>query len=196
MVTRRGELVSAGRVKETLEYVTGKEYMLKTRSELVHPNNIAWYLHLPVGKPGYIRHVYEADGKLILESSILYEVYQDMEHTYSEDKYLQLRGKLGDDVGRLQDRDVRAKYSRVVPQVVRFFDKIDEILSKVNLKQGVRLSLVNYNGTITLRREIDIPDAGDDSAIKSEIRALKEAVGIVADWQAEERKKSLHVAQV
>ena len=196
MVTRRGELIDVGRVKETLEHVTGKEYTLKTRSELVHPENITWYLHLPVGKPGYIRHVYEADGKLVLESSTLYEVYRDMEHTYSEDKYLRLREKLGGDVGGLQDRDVRAKYSTMIPHVVHFFDKIDEILSRVNREQRVGLSLLNSDGAITLRRELDIRDASDDSVVKREIRAMKEVVGLVADWQAEERKKSLHVAQV
>ena len=111
-----------GASKETLEHVTGKEYTLKTRSELVHPENITWYLHLPVGKPGYIRHVYEADGKLALESSTLYEVYRDMEHTYSEDKYLRLRVVLGGDVGGLlATGDVRAKYSTMIPHVVHFF---------------------------------------------------------------------------
>jgi hypothetical protein len=195
MVTRRGELIGAGRVKEILEHVTGKEYTLKTRGELMHPDNIAWYLHLPVGKPGYIRRVYEADGKVVLESSTLYEVYQDMEHAYSEDKYLQLREKLGSDVGRLQNREVRAKYSRMMPQVVRFFDKIDEILSKVSKERGVHLSLLNSDGAITLSREIGIRDVGDDSAIKSEIRAMNEAVGLVADWQAEEQRKNLRLVQ-
>ena len=54
------------------------------------------------------------------------------------------------------------------------FDKIDEILSRVNREQRVGLSLLNSDGAITLRRELDIRDASDDSVVKREIRAMKE----------------------
>src|SRR2546430_845109 len=129
MVTQRSQLIDAASIKRILEEATGNEYVLKTRAELVHPDNMDWYLHLPINVAGYIDNAYEADGRLVFGSPILYEVYQDMEHSFSESRYVQLRERLGDDVGRLQDRNVREKYAKVIPRVVRFFDKVEEILS-------------------------------------------------------------------
>lgn len=197
MVTRRDELINAGRIKETLEYITGDKYILKTGGELIHRDNITWYLHIPAGKPGYISDLYEANGKLVLESTTLYETYKDMEHMYSENKYGQLREKLGDDVDRLQERSVRAKYRMMLPNVVRFFDKVDETLSKVNRDKGVRLLLVNYKGSVSLKHELDARNDSDiESRIENEISAMKEAVDLVVGWQVEERKRGLRMTQV
>jgi hypothetical protein len=188
MVTpQRSELVDAASVKKILEDLTGNKYILKTRAELVHRDNIAWFLHLPLDAAGYIDHTYEADGKLIFESPILYEVHQDMEHSFSESRYVQLRKRLGDEVGNLHDRNVRQKYIKMIPRVVSFFDKVEEVISEVNRENATNLTVLNHGGTIRLRVEVKTPEAErDESIIKRSILAMKEALRSIVAWQNEQ----------
>ncbi len=187
MDAQRSELTDAGRVKRMLEELTGNKYILKTRAELIHRDDKAWYLHLPLDTAGYIDHAYEADGKLIFESLILYEVFQDIEHSFSESKYVQLRERLGDDVGRLQDRSMRQRHAKMIPRVVRFFEKLEEVLSNVNQEDATNLTVLNHNGTIMLRVEVETREAErDESTVKRNILGMKKALRSIAQWQNEQ----------
>jgi hypothetical protein len=193
MVTQRSELIDAGRVKEVLEGVTQDKYVLKTREELVHPDNLSWYLHVPVGKPSYISDAYEADGKIVFESPILYEVYQDMEYRFSESKYVQLREKLGDDVDRLLDKRTREKYKAMIPDVVRFLNEAESTVSSVNRENMTDLSLTNYRGSITVKAEVKVLGSGaNEETIKRSVLAIKEAASRMSEWQDEQGANSAH----
>jgi hypothetical protein len=187
--TQRTELVDANRVKKILEKTTDGKYTLKTRNQLVHPDNIAWYLHLPVGTAGHISQAYEVDDKLVLETPILYEVFQDTEHSFSESDHVRLRHRLGDDVGHLQDRDVREKYRKVLPQVVTLFDKVEEILSEINQERSTNLSLVNSKGSLTIKVQMGTREAEMDELVTKNVLALKKAIHLIANWQDEQRVK-------
>src|ERR1700733_1758362 len=193
MVTQRSELIDAGRVKEVLEGVTQDKYVLKTREELVHSDNLSWYLHVPVGKPSYINDAYEADGKIVFESPILYEVYQDMEYRFSESKYVQLREKLGDDVDRLLDKRTRETYKAVIPDVVRFLNEAESIVSSVNKEDMTDLSLTNYRGSITVKAEVKALESGaNEATIKRSVLAIKKAASRMGKWQDEQGANSAH----
>ena len=193
MVTQRSELIDAGRVKEVLEGVTQDKYVLKTREELVHSDNLSWYLHVPVGKPSYISDAYEADGKIVFESPILYEVYQDMEYRFSESKYVQLREKLGDDVDRLLDKRTREKYKGLIPDVVRFLNEAESIVSSVNKEDMTDLSLTNYRGSITVKAEVKALESGaNEATIKRSVLAIKKAASRMGKWQDEQGANSAH----
>ena len=193
MVTQRSELIDAGRVKEVLEGVTQDKYVLKTKEELVHPDNLSWYLHVPVGKPSYISDAYEADGKIVFESPILYEVYQDMEYRFSESKYVQLREKLGDDVDRLLDKRTREKYKGLIPDVVRFLNEAESIVSSVNKEDMTDLSLTNYRGSITVKAEVKALESGaNEATIKRSVLAIKKAASRMGKWQDEQGANSAH----
>jgi hypothetical protein len=197
LVTQRSELVDAGSVKKILESLTGESYMLKTRAELVNPDNLSWLVHIPLGKPSYVRDAYEAGGRIVLESPILYEVYQDMEYRFSESKYVRLREKLGDDVDALLEEKVREKYKAIMPHVVRFLDVAQATVSKVNRERLTNLSLTNYRGSITLKAEMKVLGSeADEPAIKRGFLAIKEAIVEIGKWQDEQRAKSVHMGQI
>lgn len=197
LVTQRSELVDAGSVKKILENLTGDEYILKTRAELVNPDNLSWYIHIPLGKPSYVSHVYEAGGKIVLESPILYEVYQDMEYRFSESKYVRLREKLGNDVDGLLEEEVREKYKELMPHVVRFLNQAQVIVSKVNRELPTNLTLTNYRGSITLKAEMKaLGFEANEPTIKRSVLAIKEAIVQIGKWQDEQRAKSIHMGQI
>jgi hypothetical protein len=197
LVTQRSELVDAGNVKRILENLTGDEYVLKTRAELVNPDNMSWYVHIPLGRPSYVSHVYEAGGKIVFESPILYEVYQDMEYRFSESKYVRLREKLGGDVDGLLEKKVREKYKELMPQVVRFLDQAQEIVSKVNQQNTANLSLNNDHGSITLAADTKaLGIEANEPTIKRIVLAMKGAVVKIGEWQDEQRAKSVHMGQI
>jgi len=188
MVTQKSELSDADRIKKILESLTGDRYILKSRAELVHLDSKSWYLHLPIDAAGHVRAAYEKDGEIIFESPILYEVYQEMENSFSESKYMRLRETLADDVGCLQNRSVREKYRGTIPGVVKFFDKIDRILLEVNQKKESTLSFVNDRGSITLRFVMKAQEVQkNESVIKRNVLALNDALQLIGDWLDEER---------
>lgn len=196
MVTQKSTVIDADHFKQILESITGQKYVLKSRAELIHPDNKSWYLHLPIGAAGYISEVYEADGRITFESPVLYGVFQDMENSFSELTYVRLRKTLGEDVKLLQDRKVREKYRKSIPKVCSFFDKTEEILSKVNKENGTNLYAYNDSGWINLKLEIETWEIErDDSRIKGGVMAMTEAIRLIGDWEDEQRMKSEHKGQ-
>ena len=197
LVTQRSQLVDAGSVKKILESLTGESYMLKTRAELVNQDNLSWLVHIPLGKPSYVRDAYEAGGKIVLESPILYEVYQDMEYRFSESKYVRLREKLGDDIDALLEEKVRERYREIIPHVVRFLDAAQAAVSKVNRERLTNLSLTNYRGSISLKAEMRaLGFEANEPTIKRTILAIKETIVEIGKWQEEQRAKSVHMGQI
>jgi hypothetical protein len=196
MVTQKSTIIDANRFRQTLESITGQRYVLKSRAELIHPDNKSWYVHLPIDAAGDIRNVYEADGKLVFESPILYDVFQDMEHSFSESKYVQLRETLDEDVKFLQDRNVREKYRKTIPKVCGFFDNLEKVLSTVNKNSSANLYAFNDAGWVTLKLEIETRELEqDDSRIREGVMAMTEAIRLIGDWEDQQRMKSEHKGQ-
>ena len=188
MATQESEQVEGNRIKRILEDLTDDKYVLKTRAELVHPGNVSWYLHLPVGKPGYISPADETDGRLILESPTLDEVFKDMEHHFSESKYVRLRGKLRNNVERLQDKEVRNRYREMIPMVVDFLDALEEIVSKVNRLRGTQIQTVNHGGWMRIKTEIEVrKNKQGEADVERTVLAMKEVIRLVTEWQEERR---------
>ena len=197
MVTQESAAIDANRIKQTLESLTGSKYVLKAREELIHQDHRSWYIHLPVGAAGYFRSVHESNGKVVFESPILYDVYQEMENRFSESKYVRLRKTLGDDVERLQDKSVREKYGKTIPMVFRFLDRMEEILSQVNQEHGTNVFFTNEGGWITLKLEVSKREIDrDESNIKRSILAMKKAVQLIEDFHQEQRAKSIHMGEI
>jgi hypothetical protein len=197
MVVQSSQLADANRVKEILESVTGDEYIVKNKAELVHPEKMSWFVHVPLGTPSYISDAFEAEGKIVFESPTLFEVYQDMEYRFSESRYVRLREKLGDDVDGLLDRKVRGNYRELLPHVVRFLDEAEAIVSKVNKEHLTNLSLTNYRGSITLEGSVKALGLdANEPTIRRTVTAMKEAVIRTGKWQDEQRAKSVHMGQI
>jgi hypothetical protein len=158
---------------------------------LVHPDNLSWYLHVPLGTPSYISDAYEADGKIVFESPILYEVYRDMEYRFSESKHVQLREKLGGDVDRLLDKETREKYKGLIPDIVRFLNEAERVVSSVNKENMTDLSLTNYRGSITVKAEVRALGSGaNEATVKRSVLAIKESASRIGKWQDEQRSIS------
>jgi hypothetical protein len=197
MVTQEQDIPAiASDIKRILEEETGNKYVLKSRAELVHPDDLSWYLHLPIGTPlGWIDHAQqEGDSTLAFVSMYLYDAHKVIEFEYRQALKL---SSLRTDAGRLQVKAVRDRYAHTLPKVVKFFDKADELLGAINRNLGAHMTLLNSGGLVSVRAEISLDSARkNQSLVRKNIQAVKDFVRQTVDWQNEQRAKSAHMAQI
>jgi len=181
-------------VKRIVEEETGEKYVLKGRTELVHPDNLSWFLHLPIGKAGWLDHVQQEDGLVIFESGYIYDAHNVIEFEYRS--ALKVAG-LRSDLERFHLKRVREKYSRTLPKVVKLFDMAESTVSAVNGIHHTNMSLVNSGGLVTVKVEIGTEQAQkQEPFVRENLHAIRDFVNQVADWLNDQRKKSLHMAQI
>jgi len=194
MVTQQTESIIANYVKRVLEEETGDQYILKTRAELVHPNGRSWFLHLPVGSSGWLDHAQQEGKSLVFESAVLYDADKVIEFEYRS--ALKADG-LRSAIGKFHLREMRGKYARMLPKVVKFFDKAESTLSVVNENYDAKMKLVNDGGSGSVRFEIGIEKAqNEEGSVRKSIRAMKDFLKQILDWQDEQRARSVHMAQI
>jgi hypothetical protein len=195
MVTQEQESGAASHIKRIVEEETGEKYVLKSGAELVHPDGLSWFLHLPIGKAGWLGHVQQENGSVIFESGYFYDAHNVIEYEYrSALKISSLRS----DLDRFNEKAVRGKYSRALPKVVKFFEMAEGTVSTVNKTHHTELSLVNQgDGLMRVKIEIGVQQAQEQEAlVRENLRAMKDFLGQVDDWLNDQRKKSLHMAQI
>lgn len=195
MVTQEQEAsATASYVKRIVEEETGEKYVLKGRAELVHPDGLSWFLHLPIGKAGWLSHAQQEGGSLVFESGYLYDANTVIEYEY---RSALKNGTLKSDLSKFDLKEVRAKYSRTVPKVVKFFDMAEKAISTMNESHHTKMSLANPEGLIRVSTEIDAKQAQENEMlVRENLRAMKELVNQVTRWLEQERKKSIHMAQI
>ncbi len=194
MVTQEREASAVAKyVKRIVEEETGENYILKSRDELVHPDNLSWFLHLPIGKAGWLDHVQQNDESLVFESVYIYDAHKVIEYEY---RSCLKSESLRFDLDSFHLKETREKYLRVVPKVVKFFDAGEGLVSVVNKAHHTNMSLVNSGGLVVVRIEIGIEQLEKEGAIRENLQAMKDLLNQVASWLEEQRKKSLHMAQI
>jgi hypothetical protein len=195
MVTQEQEaLAAASYIKRIVEEETGQKYVLKSRAELVRSDGLSWFLHIPIGKAGWLGHAQQKGVSLIFESGYFYDAHNVIEYEYRSALKI---GALKSDLDRFNLKDVREKYSRTLPKIVKFFDMAESTLSTINEAHHTKMSLANPGGLMRVKIEIDIQQAQEHGAlVRENLRAMKDFLEQVADWLENQRKKSLHMAQI
>jgi len=195
MVTQEQEPSAiASYVRRIVEEETGEKYVLKGRTELVHPDGLSWFLHLPMGKTGWLGHVQQEGTSLIFESGYIYDAHNVIEYEYRSALKL---SALRSDLDRFNLNEVRSKYSRTIPKVVKFFDMAEKAVSTINETRHTDMSLVNPGGLMRVRIEIGVQKAQEQEAlVRENLRAMRDLLDVVADWVSNQREKSLHMAQI
>lgn len=177
MKGQQSELALSTKVKQVLESTTGTKYTLKTRTELVHPDKIAWYLHLPVAKPeGWISHAQQVGDEVTFESPLMYDVVNLMGFEYR--KALSNK-KLKDDVPKFQDPKVRQRYSKEVPKVVGFFDALEGLISDFNKRYDGAFSYANDHGMVSVVMKTTASEADDGITLSARLTAMRELLRLV-----------------
>jgi len=80
---------------------------------------------------------------------------------------------------------------------VKFFDMAETAVSTINETHHTKMSLVNPGGLMRVRIEIGVQKAQEQEAlVRENLRAMRDLLDVVADWLENQRKKSLHMAQI
>jgi hypothetical protein len=196
MVTQEQEPSAiASYVKGIIEDETGEKYILKSRAELVHPDGLSWFLHTTIGKAVWLDHVQQEGRLLVFESGYFYDAHRVVEYEYRPALKIDA---LRSDLDRFDQKEMREKYSRIIPKVVKFFEMAEGTVSAVNKTHHTKLSLVNQgDGVMRVKIEIGVQQAQEQEALLREnLRAMKDFLDQVADWLNNQRKRSLHMAQI
>jgi hypothetical protein len=173
MGAQQSEASLVAKVKQILESVTGTKYILKTKSELVHPDGISWYLHLPLEHPeGWISHAYQEGKEIVFESPSVYDVANVIEFEYRESMS---RKDLREDIARFQVGGVRRRYVKQVPKVVRFFDSVEGLVSDANERYPRSFSIINDRGLVSIVGKSTVSEASkDEFAVSAKLGAMRE----------------------
>ena len=87
----------------------------------------------------------------------------------------------------------RETYKAVIPDVVRFLNEAESIVSSVNKEDMTDLSLTNYRGSITVKAEVKALESGaNEATIKRSVLAIKKAASRMGKWQDEQGANSAH----
>src|SRR2546426_1411250 len=120
MTLSQTELALANNVKQVLEVQTGDTYVLKTGSQLIEDDGTLWFLHPVTSKKpsGCLSDAFQKGDIVTLETPIIYDVHNRLEFEYR--KALE-RGESIRDMDKLNQREVRRKYSHRFPRIMAFF---------------------------------------------------------------------------
>lgn len=173
MGTQQSELGLGMRVKQILESVTGARYVFKTRSELIHPNGISWFVHLPREKPeGWIRHAEQEGDMVTFQSHLVFDVGNVMEF---EHRRSYMNKEIWEDIPALHKAEIRHKYAKRIPKVTKFFDELDKVISDIDGRYPRSFSYVNDQGMVSIVLKTTTSEVSkNEPAIITKLGAMRE----------------------
>lgn len=170
--SQQSELVLGTRIKEILESMTGTKYVLKSKSELVHPEGTSWLVHLPRDGPaGWVDNVRQRGDSVVFESPLVYDVSNLMGFEY---RRALMRKEISESIAKLHDPAVRSKFSKQIPKVVRFFDSAQELIADVNRRYPGSFSLLNDQGYVSVVLTVTASEASDELKLGAKLAAMRE----------------------
>jgi hypothetical protein len=180
----RYKLEIADSVKRILESETAHRYNLETPDRLPRRRNNLWTLSLDDDIiRGFIDSVMLGDGRLWFVSTLALHADFFMQDNYSELSYDRRRDKLGPDFQWLHVPEIRRKHARRIPYVVRYLDKLENLITIANQRWGTRLEMYSGNGEVHVEFEILINEPGDlDIIVLRHMRSLKDVFRRMSRW--------------
>ncbi|MDG6965997.1 MAG: hypothetical protein JRM75_04970 [Nitrososphaerota archaeon] len=172
---QQSELALGMKVKHVLETLTGSKYVLKTRAQLVHPDGMSWYLHLPVENPvGWIGDACQEGEAIVFETPWVFDIANVMEFEYRSSY---LNKKLRKEVGSFHDPTVRGRYRKQVPRVVEFLDSLEEHVNRLNGRYPGCFSYQNDGGLILVVFKTKASEVSkDERSLVEKLTALNETL--------------------